>query len=72
MFRDWSRLRSQSRVERGLSATGLTARKIHLHTGAAKHIDHRFTHFGEKTIHKACDEKLNGPHGFIVVQKLVV
>ena len=47
-------------------------RKVQLHARAAKHTDHRFTDLGKETVYKACDEKLNGRHGCIVVQKPVV
>src|ERR1700690_2642128 len=69
MFRDLTRIRSQSGIERGLSATSLATRKINLHASLLQNIHHRFSNFGKETIHKAGDEELNGLHGFIVVQK---
>ena len=72
VFGNLTRLRSKSRVERGLPAAGLIAREIHIRTCAAKHIHHRFTHFGKETVNKAGDEELNGSHGLIVFQKPTV
>src|SRR5581483_3133801 len=68
MFGHLARLRSKSRIERGLSATSLVSREVHIHTCLAEHIHHRFADLRKKCIHKTSDEELHGAHGLIVVQ----
>ena len=72
VFGDLARIHSKSSVERGLTATSLVARKVHIRTRASQHIHHRFTDFRKKAVNQTGNEELSCSHGFIVFQKPVV
>ena len=66
VFRDLARVRPKSRVEQGLSATGLVARKVHGYAQAGENIQDGLAHFGVERVHETGREELDGRHGSIL------